>query len=569
MIYRKKTPVTNNDFTRRWDAAAGLFLLPSGGKGHTPDCFGQENLHSLPDSVSFMTYAAITGRLDEIDCPGILENISRCQFREAEKRGLIKWFLEDRDQTDGNAPFFICIGLIPLRKYFAGELGVGSCRLIDGILSEALHYFMHKCEGWGCFYPNSFLGDAVFAWLINEMCGDGKNDVKLLNVLDGSARYWIEEGWGWGEHMSDIYAMVCNYEISMLLLMSDRLPDETRKLYMEALRQLVGIEEHFGGRPRVPVIRSYSFVETPKAYPFRQAIRDWRPDEEVTIGNLPPMGPLLKRLGWHEMAPPPAAPQKEIEVPCFNGAKATAFIEKDFRIGAMSRYPVMDCCDNQSWGLSWQSFPAAFLHDDGDWGFLQWAAVEDGNTYAHPSHKKNFSRLKGLTAKVNPPIAGNTFSLRKGGNLLVLRRMPSISGAWTKLTDRLRVISPTAVFNEQKISGNTSTMSFKWKERTLSVARVTLSPLPVHRNAHVEDGILDWDIEYGTSAVQSISGAVVLWAFCTDAQIREAPVIKPDELKKRPSSIENGVFDLKWNAGNAVWNLKINPVSDSPYQTIN
>jgi len=207
----------------------------------------------------------------------------------------------------------------------------------------------------------------------------------------------------------------------------------------------------------------------------------------------------------------------------------------------------------------------AFLHDEGDWGFLQWVAIEDGNTYAHPCHKKNYDQIKGLTTKIDPPITGRTFSVRIGGNLLVLRRMPAISKGWTKLTDRLRVISPTAAFNEQKISENVSTMSFKWQGRTLSVARVTLSHIPIHMNAHSEGEILDWDIEYGTSAIQNISDAVVLWAFCTDGQIVEPPVIRPEDLKRRPASLENGAFDLEWKTGTVVWRFKIDPVSDSPF----
>jgi hypothetical protein len=560
--------MSTNNLETRWDAGVGLFLTPPERSGHTTDCFGQKNLHTLPDSVSFMTYAALTGRLKEIDCLRILQNIKDCQFPDAERRGLIKWYLEDRDQTDGNAPFFICQGLIPLRKYFANELGDPACQLIDAILSETLHYFMHKCEHWGCHYPNSFLGDMVFAWIINEMCGAESNDAILLKKLNGSAQYWIEEGWGWGEHLSDIYARVCNYQISILILMSERLPKVTRELYVEALRQLLSIEERFGGKPRVPAIRSYSFVETPQAHPFRLAIREWLPDEAVVIGNLPPLGPMLQRLGWHEMAPPQASPEKEIEVACFNGTKATAFVESDFRLGAMSRYPIMDCCDHQTWGLSWQSFPVAFLHDAGDWGFLQWAAIEDGNTYSHPCHKKNFDQIKGLTTKVNPPIVGNTFSVMRGGNLLVLRRMPAISKGWTKLTDRLRVISPTASFQEQKISENVSILNFKWQGRTLSVARVTLSSIPLHKNAHSDGGVLDWDIEYEASAIQTMSDAVVLWAFCTDGEITESPVIKPEELLRRGSSVENGVFDLDWKAGTVVWHLNINPVSDRPFTEI-
>ena len=487
-------------------------------------------------------------------------------YRLRERRGLIKWFLEDRDRTDGNAPFFICMGLIPLRKYFSGELGDKCCSLIDEILSEVHHFFMHKCEYWGCYYPNSFLGDIVFAWLINEMCGNEKNDEFLLKTLNGSARYWLEDGWGWGEHMSDGYAMVCNYEISMLLLMAERLPETTRQLYLYALGQLLNIEDSYGGKPRTPTIRSYSFEETPEARPFRKIIKDWQPDEEIQIFNLPPIGQLLNRLGWHKIVPPPAPPKEEIEVPCFNNTKASAYIAGDFRIGGMSRYPVMEYCDYLNYGLSWQSFPVTFLHDNGDWGFLQWLAEEDGKTFAHPSHTKNYDMLKGLSVKVNPPIAGNTFSLRQGGSLLVLRGMPAISTAWTRLVDRLRVISPSAEIEERNPAANFSTLLFKWPGgRKLSVARVTLSTLPSHAKPRLEDGKLDWGIEYDASALPVMSDAVILWAFCIDAEITEPPVIKAEELKRRPVSMENYIFDLDWKTGKVRWRMKINPVIDNPF----
>ena len=76
--------MSKNDLKTRWDDHAGLFLLPPEGKGHTADCFGRKNLHSLPDSISFMTYAALTGRLNEVDSLRILENVKQCQFQDAE-----------------------------------------------------------------------------------------------------------------------------------------------------------------------------------------------------------------------------------------------------------------------------------------------------------------------------------------------------------------------------------------------------------------------------------------------------------------------------------------------------
>lgn len=186
------------------------------------------------------------------------------------------------------------------------------------------------------------------------------------------------------------------------------------------------------------------------------------------------------------------------------------------------------------------------------------------NTYAHPCHKKNYDITKGLSTKVNPPITGNTFSLREGSNLLVLRRMPIVSVAWTRLIDRLRIVSPSSEFKE-KTSDNFSTMSLKWQRRTLSVARVTLSNAPAHINARVEAGVLDWDIEYGKSEIQDTYGAVVLWAFSVDAEIETSPIIKPADMQRRRSGKENYAFNLDWEAGRFRWLMKIDPVADTPF----
>jgi hypothetical protein len=546
------------DFKSRWDNEAGLFLIAPEKKGHSLDCFGQKDLHSLPDSVSFMTYAAQMGRLDEIDCERILENIRKCQFTDENRLGQLKWFLEDHDKPDKNASFFICVGLVPLKKYYSKELGVKCSDLLDEILSRTLHFFIKKCKSGGCYYPNSFLGDLVFGWLLNEMYGNEDEDECLRNILDDSVKYWIEGHWGWGEHMSDGYSKVCSYEISMLLLMSERLPETTRKLYMDALAQLLEIEESYGGKPRVPAIRSYAFEKLPTTTLFRQSIRNWLPDEIMAIGNLPPIGQLLNKLGWHEMVPPMAKPQKEIKVACFNGTEASALIEDDFRIGAMSRYPIMECTAY----LPWQVFPVAFMHNDGDWGFLQWVAEEDGITYAHPSHTNNYGIDRGLSAKVRPPICGNTFSVREGGNFLVLRRMPSISMAWTKLIDRLRVISPVSQFAEGISDDRFSTLLFKWPNgRILSVARVTISDVPVHMSPHFDGKVLDWDIEY--TAFPDMNDTVTLWAFSVDAEINEPPTIRKGVMRKRPTDPENSVFDLEWKAGEHFWRMKIDPVIGS------
>ncbi len=543
------------DLQYRWDDAIGLFRIPPDKKGHTLDCFGKRDLHSFPDSVSFLIYAAQTGRLKEIAGQRILENMNGCQFHDGERRGQIKWFLEDRDKSDGNAPFFICVGLIPLKKYFPRALGKATLALLDAILAETRHYFLHKVRMGSCYYPNSYMGDLLFAWLLNELYGNQNDEKELRGFLKYSGKYWVEKHWGWGEHMSDSYAKVCCFELSMFLLMSKKLPDPIRRLYTRALQQLLDIEDIYGGKPRVPLIRSYAFDDSPRQTTFRSSIRPWETDEEVSISNLPPIAPLLHKLGWHRLLPPAIPPQADIEIPCFNRNFASACVLPDFRLGALNRYPIMESTPY----LQWQSFPVAFLHDDGDWGFLQWHSEEDGNCFSHPCHSKDYGIDRGLSLKVRPPITGRTFSIRRGTHLIVLRHMPSLSMAWNRFADRLRIVNPSASYTEKTLSPNCSAICFQWPGgRTLSIARISLSDIPKHRPAVQSGNFLDWELEYRD--FPNMNETVSLWAFAIDETINTVPKLDFAPMRYRPFDPECRPFTLQWQIGKQFWNLQTDPV---------
>lgn len=543
------------DLQDRWDDVIGLFRLPPSIKGHTLDCFGKTDLHSLPDSVSYLIYAAQTGRLKEIDGQRILENIKRCQFHDGERRGQIKWFLEDRDKTDGNAPFFICVGLIPLQKYFAQQLSQASQALLDEILAETRHYFLHKVRQGACYYPNSYMGDMLFAWMLNELYGNKNDEKELCGFLKYSGKYWVEKHWGWGEHMSDSYAKVCCFELSMFLLMSKKLPARIRGLYTRALQQLLDIEDIYGGKPRVPAIRSYAFEESPRQTTFRSSIRLWKADEDVPINNLPPIAPQLHKLGWHRVLPRPIPPQSEIEIPCFDGSVASACVLPDFRLGGMSRFPIME----RTAYLQWQCFPVAFLHDAGDWGFLQWHSEEDGHSFSHPCHSKDYGVDRGLSLKVRPPNTGRTYSIRQGKHLIVLRHMPSVSMSWNRFADRLRIVNPSASFTEKTLSPTCSVIRFEWPGgRSLSIARSSLSDIPKHRPAERSKNFLDWELEY--CDFPNMNETVSLWAFAIDEAITEAPKLEFFPMRFRPFDPECRPLSLQWQAGTQFWHLQIDPV---------
>lgn len=133
-----------------------------------------------------------------------------------------------------------------------------------------------------------------------------------------------------------------------------------------------------------------------------------------------------------------------LPVPCFGGVVAHAHFGDGWRMGGLSKYPLMDDLDSQtSWGLAGQSFPFCFWSEAGDWGFLQWVATDEAGTHAHPAMSRDVA-IKSLGA--HPPFGHvETFArLVAPGCFVVLRRMLSVPPGWKSANDRLRVLPGSA-----------------------------------------------------------------------------------------------------------------------------
>jgi len=568
----------------RWDENIGLFKTFPGAKGHTMENRGKENLHAIPNNLHCVYYAAEKGCLHAFDYLRVLKWARKCQSTGAnaadgQQRGHIKWYLEDNGISDGNSTFFCCMSLVPLRKYHAAAIGEEATLLIDQILAECLYCFLpKKCSTPAYWYSNAVLGHYVMAWILNEMYGTQENGDVLKGILDRVADYSLNEHWGWGEHLSDTYGTLCVTLISMLLLMSEHLPVDTRDAYKKLLAQLLAIKDTYRGKVTVPAIRSY-MLSKPQIYleqrHYREKVSDRCDEKEIRPekNNCPNLGPLFNQLGWHEkLAPPRTTPEREVDIPCFDNAKAMAIVESDFRIGAFDRYPIMQ---NVPY-LDGYVFPLAFFHDNGDWGFLQWESQEEGEVYGHPcsAYMKNYhanSPEEGLSAKSVTPIGGRTFALRKKNSFLLLRNMPVIFRTWNTFKDRLRIVRPSAKFtfkNSQPIINPVypsfcySILSLEWPNRRLSVARVSFRDTAehkapkIHQPAPAEPDTLDWDIEYPDFAEhpRRLMGLNSLWIFSLNAEIDEPPEVHPVMARRHASG---PVSQLNWNIGEDRWRVNI------------
>lgn len=419
----------------------GLWRSPA--PAHTRPVAHMAGTHSGVCTAARLMSAAQLGVLDALPVARILSALKELQCTDGSHlHGCFKWYAEEPAPVDTNAAFFTGLNLILLADRYAGSFPEPARETLGTMLRELLVWFERECGTESAYYPNKFMGDVVCAWLLTEQVGttDAKAEM-LAAIMDRAADYWLGQHWGWGEHLSDGYAGVMLNELSALLLFARRLPEPLRKKYRRLFSALIDIEDAFGGGPRVPAIRTYAFGARPEVRPFRSTVGSWsvRPELTAEIGAREHLvfGHLFHEQGWHDLAGPQKSVRERIEIECFGGAKAKAWVSAHARMGTLSRFPIMADTDHATWGLSWQTLPVAVSVGKDGWGFLRWHTREGGVDRFHPARDKHSAYLNNaLTDTVAPPIVGWTDALQDGAHACVLRRMPALSRSWEFLSDQ-------------------------------------------------------------------------------------------------------------------------------------
>lgn len=507
-------------------------LFPQEGAGHTSEVADLSVVHSGPRAASELAVAAQLARWEEFPVEAVLEGVAELQDNDPASPtfGCFRWYAEEPRVADTNAAFFIGLNLLVVAGAFGERLSPRAGQLLRHMFERLDVWFDRAAGHRTFFYPNKFLGDLVCGWLLLEHLGQGQSErsARLAAIMEEAATYWETSGWGWGEHMSDPYATIMIDECSALLLLARHLPDEVRDRYRRLLRMLVGIDDAFAGGPRVPAIRSYAFEHPPHHVPYRATVRSWSGPEDVRLNEgqlvnmqwLLPFRHLFAAKGWHELVGEPRPAGRSVEVPCFGGALARAELEDGFRLGSMSRFPVMDHTEHATWGLSWQSFPVAFSGRGENWGCLRWQAREGGRDRFHPARQKSEGFLRNaLTHSVAPPIIGRTFCLQDGANVLALRLMPQLANTWELLADGWDVCRFRGTVEEEVLQENgVSSLRLRLRDgRPLGLHHCRVGPAAGMPRLECAGEFLHWRVSRSEAGLQNEEFTADLW-FAGDVQ---------------------------------------------------
>lgn len=571
----------------RWDEEVGLWWQHH--PGHTPPVAELNHIHPAPSAASRLLVAAQSQQLAELDVSAVLNAIRRMQVLNGSAlHGCIRWYWEEKWPHDHNASFFTGLSLIVLDRCYAEQFSESQHAALREILADLRIFFTGEAAERHFRYPNRALGDVVGAWLTAEIAaGDGELDAdgKLRQLMLDAADYWSEKNWGWGEHLSDMYADVCLDELSVLLLLSRRLPDDVRVRYKALFDELLALEDVFGGLPRVPAMRSYAFGDAPTHVSYRDRVRPIEQDAAgVPAQSTPlmppelgdvfqhrsPLGATLYERGWHDLAPPRKPPQRDVLVPCFDGAVATARIEDDIRLGSVSRFPFMPDTEYAKWGISWQCFPVSLWQPTGEWGFLQWESRQKDRVRAHPAidmiSAYHDNALGGPVAAVT---VGKTYTIQRGGDLIALRVMPSLPPEWDLLTDRLRLVGVGADVVSPRSTDGHARLLLRYPQRDVSVHCIPISAgatVAFHDTTEAGKRVIEWGPRFDRAALAKRRMVVVLWGISIDGHVETSPVVRPIDTAGRAG--EERPLEVHWTWPNTEWRLKIDPQAAQPLQEL-
>jgi len=474
--------------------------------------------------------------------------------------------------VDTNASFFIGMGLLVLDKTREADLDKESRQRLQRMFPPLERWFEREVRSRTFYYPNKYLGDLVCAWLLHDYSRRSVEELRTA-TLDATA-YWQEQSWGWGEHMSDVYANVMLNQLSVVLLFAEHLPPEMRAAFQDLAQRLLVINDAFAGGPRVPLIRSYAFQKSPHPTSFRESIYDWKGQGMVPPTSYPAddLGHFFWERGWHDVFGAKAVHARDHAFSCFGGNTAVARVEADIRFGSVSTFPLMPSAEYKTWGLSWQSFPVAFWRQQGDWGFLRGRTVEQGQERCHPAIDKARAYLdNALNQSSSPPITGQTVALQQGDSILVMRRMPVIVDSWDSVGDGLTLIEPhfTAQSVEETESGWRLRLQYPERAVTVDCLRLPGTASPLWTSG--EDGVASWRTELAGDSLRGARGFVALWLFHFGAKagvekVQLLPYSGARVPVPRSGSEQGGI--VQWRDADGEQRAAFDPLSAKPLQWV-
>ena len=154
-------------------------------------------------------------------------------------------------------------------------------------------------------------------------------------------------------------------------------PDDLRDVCIEFLDGLADFVAFHEGREPTPGIRTYNFDGNVMAVDASYF------DPEPTSAIIA----ITRAAAATAPRPCSFSVLRQLRRRTFDNHYSVSWVDRHARLGTLSRWPLFpNMYHHDTWGLGWQSIPAAFIANDEDLGYLQWVSVDEyGVRRTHPA----------------------------------------------------------------------------------------------------------------------------------------------------------------------------------------
>ena len=343
--------------------------------------------------------------------------------------GCPKWYWQSERVVDTNAAFFVGLPLACHYMLWADRLRETERDLLTLIFRYLLKWFEKQARNPNLVYPNKVLSDAALLYTLGRFLNDPSQTAQGIEFCRRWFEYWKRRGCGWGEDHSIQYTKVL-VEAAQLIL-TNCAPDDLRDVCIEFLDGLAHFVAFHEGREPTPGIRTYNFDGNVMAVDASYF------DPEPTSAII---AVTRARSGYRPPAFSFSAP-RQLRRRTFDNHYSVSWVDRHARLGTLSRWPLFpNMYHHDTWGLGWQSMPAAFIADDEDLGYLQWVSIDEyGVRRTHPARdfldfasRPLFRRLSFLPEVVQ-------IAHQEKGAAIILREIRKLHAPIRLLVDRWRI----------------------------------------------------------------------------------------------------------------------------------
>jgi hypothetical protein len=567
-----------------FDPAAGLYWIANYNPARSPEKF--PFVHEVRYSANRLLAEHLSGSLRRQPVEKVLAGLRSQQIppdgQPSWARGGFRWWAEDAGtpRFDANGTFFTLLPLIVL-WHERDALTAPERTTLREIFATAYPFVVARSHPGGIFYPNADYGDRLAAWLLAEILGKTDDLPQILRNLDDGLASLETDHWGWGEHLSEVYTehvMIPQFLVTVAL--GQNLPTATLDRAKRLGNELARLSAFYQGGAHVPVIRSYARSEPPKRFLPPLTARLAR-DAALAPINHPIVGssPWVVSAGWAHLFPRWAARRDtswlqpavnrptDLTIPSFGGVVATAYVTPAWRIGALSHYPLMP---GAGVALSHQDFPVVFWRQAGDYGFLRWQTRIGEKTYTQPERDRGPDERAGLAPDVTPSIIGRTYTLQRGGDVLIVRLMPQFDRRWDALSDGWRLLAHSL----KPLPSPSLSPDKTWSQLVLPYPEG-----PVGLVLAVPDRQVETTLETDGANATWLwtlprdrfpkTEQILVWGYSAGGEVKSAPTFTTvSTLPALPRSGEQRVRDLDWTWPGTTWRVRIDPLADNPLTLI-